>query len=692
MKISNSSKLPKRGYAALLTTLTLSLTIMAFAMSAFRETKQAHQVQSINQVKLDYSQKERAFLRALLDIVPNKVMGGMMPNARTGATINNFAWSQIFTDALARAQADQALDPALRGALGISVDVISANTGDSTFLPNGLVADPTESGHFVFNDVEGGRPSDIALPPRMVFEGGGIGSGGRRRTHPIISLNKRMRSESDFFTEMPYPDISFGYAEQGSNFIAKRNWWAFTLNFGANTAATTGIAPSPRTYLLSIYEVPSQLAVSSSGATTSLGEFDGGQSWDPSNISISGNIYADRARIEDLSQVGSVASRKGVELSASAPSGQMIGGLKERRELRATAASATSTTFYPYSSSSDSGLVSFTPINRGQDFFDFFAGETDQGLPNKNDPRNTDTVSTRVRRRIGPTGWDHYSIGATQTAMRVDVSLVVANNNQIPTRLNIHAKMDNGTDTSQQRCTVGAFWNSPGQPADGPDGDWLLSPAGDDWFLQTQILPNGRPCLALDLEKLPGFLAQIGMDDVTINNSLWIGPNYITTQSDSNGVPPRQASFPSVDTDMALLITKSTDLSAYTNGLTIVTPLRVYFADNFNNVPATPPAGSGITGDWFPPISIYAPEKRFGIQNTSGIIDLSGQIGYLPTDTASADPDDPDNDLHPLDLKDGGTDSVSTANIRATLNEIQRVEDLPPINSMSWLTVIEEIR
>ena len=81
MKISNRSKFHKGGYAALLTTITLSLTIMAFAITAFRETKQSHLVQTRYQVKQYYSQKEEALLRALLDIVPNYAMRGMMANS-----------------------------------------------------------------------------------------------------------------------------------------------------------------------------------------------------------------------------------------------------------------------------------------------------------------------------------------------------------------------------------------------------------------------------------------------------------------------------------------------------------------------------------------------------------------------------------------------------------------------------------
>ena len=180
---------------------------------------------------------------------------------------------------------------------------------------------------------------------------------------------------------------------------------------------------------------------------------------------------------------------------------------------------------------------------------------------------------------------------------------------------------------------------------------------------------------------MPNFLNLATADDITINNSIWIGPNYGYTGVD-------QASYPSLDTDVALLIDKSADLSAYTNGFTIITPLRVYFRDDFNDVPVTPaPAGATLdaNGDWYPPISVYAPEKRFGIQNTSGNIQIAGQVGYLPTDTAAAT-------VNPLDFKDGGTDTVSPTTIQANLKGISKVEDLPPVNAMSWLTVIEELR
>ena len=687
MKISNRSKFHKGGYAALLTTISLSLTIIAFAITAFRETRASHRVQIRNQVKLDYAQKEQAFLRSLLYIVPNRAMLAMAQNSSGNS--NNLDWNAIFNEAMVQASIDQALDPTEYSNLGITVSAVSANTGDGNFDPQQFVKSPNGSGFFVLPDTDTTRSDTdgnaLDLPPRLSFFNGGNSAS---NSHPIINFNKKLSDTSPLYTQLDYPDIAFGYAQQGSTFIAKRNWWAFTVNFGAETAAITGIAPNPRTYVLSIYEVPTQLAMSSAGATTSLGKFSGGSSWD-ANISIQGSIFTNRAEVEDTNSVGVVASRQGVHLGGSAPSGQAIGGLTERREERAT-----SNTFYRFSSSSDSGLVAFTPINRGAAFFDYFADTTvaqrtsgyyGQGSFSGSTLERDYFASTYNANAVNETSWSEYSLGARQTQMQVEVAQTVGGS-QLPNRLFITARFNNDSITKRQRVSRGnsnnTWWRSPGQSGVSAGGQsWPRTPAGDDWFVQPGTLPNGRDCIELDLEKLPDFLTQITADDASINNSIWIGPNY-----GYGGVD--QASYPSLDTDTALLIKKSTDLSAYVNGLTIITPYRVYFADNFNDTPVVPaPAGATLdaNGNWYPPVSVYAPEKRFGIQNTSGNIQIAGQVGYLPSDTNTAT-------VNPLDLKDGGTNTVTPSSISAQLTGITEVMDLPPVNAMNWLTTIEEIQ
>ena len=687
MKTCNRSKFHRSGYAALLTTISLSLTIIAFAITGFRETRQSHRVQIRNQVKLDYNQKEQAFLRSMLDIVPNYAMRAMMANST--ANSNTLDWNAIFNQAMTQASTDRGLATTDYGALNITATSLSANTGDANFDPRQFVVSPNGSGLFVLPDTDPVRLAPngdvLDLPAQMSFFNGG---GGSSNSHPIVNFNKKLSSTSPLYTKMPYPDIAFGYSQQGANFIAKRNWWAFTVNFGIESAAITGVAPTPRTYVLSIYEVPTQLAMSSAGSTTSLGEFGGGTAWN-SNINIAGSIFATRAQVADTNSVGVVASREGIVLGSSAPAGQTAGGLNERRQLRAT-----TDAFHRFSSSSDSGLVAFTPIDRGAEFFDYFAGTTNAQRTSGHFNMNSLSGSTPFKdyfsdfynpNSINDQSWSSYSLGARQTQMQVSVARTDAGS-QTPNRLFVTARFNNDGQSRRQRAsrgnTGGSWWRAPGQTSETAGGQsWPRTPTGDEWFIQPGTLPNGRPCLQLDLEKIPNFLSQITADDVTINNSIWIGPNYSYPGVDL-------ASYPSLATDCALLITKSTDLSAFTNGLTIVTPYRVYFADNFNDIPVVP-APPGVTldanGEWYPPASVYAPEKRFGIQNVAGNIQIAGQVGYLPGAGNSTT-------INPLDLKDGGTDMVSPAAISAQLTGITEVEDLPPVNAINWLTTIEEVK
>ncbi|MEM9079745.1 MAG: hypothetical protein AAGC74_03530 [Verrucomicrobiota bacterium] len=650
----------KRGYASLLVTITLSLSLMAISLTTLRRTRQMHSAQSTTQVRLDYNQKERAFLRALLDIVPNTSMRLMMHDSENNP--DDYNWETIFTEALNQADINGAMTDAERTSLGLADGLQSANTGDANYSPGGLITCPGGAHPWVFPSTSNSAiPAELAALPMLNYQGN---EDWKDTEYPIISFEKVSAGTGNTYDLIPYPEIQFGYSSQGQNFIAKRNWWAFTLNFGANTSAISGIAPDPRTYVLSIYEVPTQLAISSSGSTTSLGEFEDGTDWN--NISIQGTVYARKASMETLTGMTSVASREGVTRAGVNPlaADAVLGGVADRREFRAT-----NNTFHPYSSSSDSGMVSFTPINRGWDFFDYFAEDDDSN-------------------RVGTTGWHAYTIGAQQTKLKIDVSRVQGASNQLPNRLLFRARYGNDSRNHEQQTSRGAWWNYPGDGRDNSSGTWSPgSPPGDEWPIQSDTLTvNGRPCLTLDLEKLPAFLDSINADPITVNNSLWIGPRYEHSndgRSDNTNVT--KTNFPTLDTDISLIITKSADLSAYTNGFTIITPMRVYFADDFNTVPTTPPAGSGITGDWYPPVSVFSPEKRFGItDDPNGKIELTGQVGYLPSDAISST-------INPLDLKGGGNDAVNAGNITANLLSVQNLADLFPINSMNWMTVIEEV-
>ncbi|NIP96445.1 MAG: hypothetical protein GWO24_24640, partial [Akkermansiaceae bacterium] len=64
--------------------------------------------------------------------------------------------------------------------------------------------------------------------------------------------------------------------------------------------------------------------------------------------------------------------------------------------------------------------------------------------------------------------------------------------------------------------------------------------------------------------------------------------------------------------------------------------------------------------------------------------DFAGQLNYVGKDDTSP--------VRPLDLRSGIDDEVIANNIQADLHSISDVSQLPPINQMNWLVVIEEVR
>ena len=180
------------------------------------------------------------------------------------------------------------------------------------------------------------------------------------------------------------------------------------------------------------------------------------------------------------------------------------------------------------------------------------------------------------------------------------------------------------------------------------------------------------------MEKLPDYLASVGAGALANNNTIFIGQD---PSGDANILEPE---FPSIETETVVVLSDSSDLSPWgSEGMSLVTNLRLYFSDDFNTVPTTPPAGAGITGTFFPPISIFAPEKRFGTTLKVRPVDFTGQVGTLSEGENEA--------FYPLDLKAGTYETVNGALIDADLRPITSPGALPPIFLKNWLVMIEEI-
>ncbi len=148
-----------------------------------------------------------------------------------------------------------------------------------------------------------------------------------------------------------------------------------------------------------------------------------------------------------------------------------------------------------------------------------------------------------------------------------------------------------------------------------------------------------------------------------------------------NNLKVTRPSIPSLATDTALILRGAKDLTSYPLGFSLVTPFRMYLANDINIVSSgTDAAGNEL----FPPLSLFAPEKRFGMREQAINIDFAGQLNYVGKDDTSP--------VRPLDLRSGIDDEVIANNIQADLHSISDVSQLPPINQMNWLVVIEEVR
>ena len=634
----------KPGYISLVAIFGLSSILLLTLISAFRFAVQSQDIQRQSQIRIDYAHREQALLRAVLNAAPNRAMGAMMENSATdGSYWNKVRWRWIFEDSLNQANGEYALKSSEATALGIGSTTISGNSGDGDQGHILDVIDPAEgtniSHPFSFFVTPGINGQTAALgpgyPESLVFTSIASGEDGDK---PVITREKTY-ADGGQYKSIPYPDVHFGYSGQDQTFVAKRNWWAFSVGFGLTSESATGIPFVKKDYVLSIYEVPSQLALGST-TLTYLGQHADGSDW--ANVSVSGSVFASRVATEGSISLERIASRRGVSLSSLSN----VGGVEENTYTGAVPAreqyEAGHSGFFPISSSSDSGLVAFIPINQGISSFDDLTDTTD---PN----------------RVSPTGWNEYSRPALQCAMTLRIEDVVSNLDQTPTQISFTYKVG-GADTTEY-FTKGVNWPSES------------SEEGTVFPFHLDDTDSGRTGIALHVGRMATYLAGVGADSLAINHSLMIGANY---RDNANIIKPN---IPSLLTDNILILRDSGDFTPFTAGFSLVTPFRMYLANDVNIVAS----GTDLSGNpTYPPLSLFAPEKRFGIKDDAVEILFEGQLNYLGKDETAP--------IRPLDLKSGMNDDIVPENIQANLFSISDPSELPPVNQMNWLVTIEEVR
>jgi hypothetical protein len=147
----------------------------------------------------------------------------------------------------------------------------------------------------------------------------------------------------------------------------------------------------------------------------------------------------------------------------------------------------------------------------------------------------------------------------------------------------------------------------------------------------------------------------------------------------------RKPSIPCTDLDYGVILQECADLSDFTKGFSFVTNLRTYIGDDFNVVATTPPAGYTPTGSYFPPVSLFAPEKRYGVDVDPYAVNVAGQFGSLASESSV-------NPVRPIDSKTSSGTALTANRITVNLRPIRHPAELPPITMMNWLVIMEQMR
>jgi hypothetical protein len=194
-------------------------------------------------------------------------------------------------------------------------------------------------------------------------------------------------------------------------------------------------------------------------------------------------------------------------------------------------------------------------------------------------------------------------------------------------------------------------------------------------------LHGSKPVVVVYPERFPKFLELIGADDVSVNHSLSVNVAY------TGDVLLKKPTIPCTDIDYGLLLKECGDLSPFSVGFSLVTNLRLYIADDFNTTTVAPPLDSGIPAPYFPPCSLFAPEKRYGGETNPFRLKITGQMGSLAGD-GGAD----GQSVHLLDMVNASETDVAHDKVEVNLAPITHPAALPPVTMMNWLVVVEERR
>jgi hypothetical protein len=700
------------GFVSYVLVLTTGAILTMLMVLTYQRAIDGQSLERNVQLRLDYSEKEDAILRSIVAITPNRAIRAMQHNSNVSATVSNpLRWRDIFTESLVLANARTAIPSNVLSALNIA-NLKLGNSGDSALATTSTMfkAISPETGYVSvgINRVLTGYPPPLTSSTANTIS--------RDPAYPIITSDKVYGTLAQSGVGLPvatypnfnlltYPRINFGYAKPGDPLVAKRNWWAFSLDVAAQDFALTKLPRPGRDFVLSIYEIPSQLAISAS-SFMSLGQFASGDAWQ--NVTISGGVFAGKAEVEGTTALSALASRRSMSLSTgttiggqSFASNPFTPGVRETYQI-------TQGEFFPVSLASESGRAAFVPLNRGADYFDRLSHSTESNV-------------------LSPTSWNNYTIGALQCAMRLDITQCESAINKTPTTLRFSylkggvrqdlsislntpvvsglpvgyifacnedqtynfdtsvvdlAYGKNGTYAYQIAQTGSVTYDNArfGDPLVGTFKAGYYKPS---YPFEIKTMTSGKICVVVYPQRFAMFLAALNADSLAVNHSLAVNVDYTTA---TGSVWLNKPAIPCTDLDYGVILKECADLTSFTKGFSLVTNLRTYIGDDFNIVQATPPTGyTPASGTYYPPCSLFVPEKRYGVDVNPFGVNWSGQAGSLASETSTTP-------IRPLDSKNMSGNAFAADRITVNLRPIVHPAELPPITMMNWLVVLEERR
>lgn len=632
------------GFAAMPMVASMALLLLLGTTMVFRSSLLRRDQAAQAQLRLDYHEREEALLRALVAVFPQKAIASLKSGY---APSDAHSWAAVFQDSVRAASSQTALPETVVAALNLG-RIRRADVGEHTSaelegwltslsgIP-GQVTPGTTAYEAVFQSPEfaGKVPPLLAAP---------VGLADADAVRPVVGLDKVYPSQAPGlladvarfprYNLIAYPNIRFGYAKPGDPFVAKRNWWAFTVNFGGSLGRA-------KHYILSLYEVPSQLPIEGA-AFTEIGRHLDGTAW-AAGITIDGGVYGDSLLMNASHGASRLAGRRDIEMESEIElAGTSVGGDFDDPGVREQLMASTGSRSLPVALSANSGRVVFFPIPTGPAFLD--------------------------RAASGPGPWDSYVGGGNSCQVTVEAVSMVSYEDQTPVVLRIRFQGANG---SAQEVVLRRGENWP----------TILEAGGDILPFQTELTNSERSCVTFYPSVFNAWVQSQGGASVEVNRSF-----HFSTVASADPLTVRPFSSPPAAEDMCVILRKGKDLTEYTSGLSIVAPLRVYLGDDLNAVAApAAPEGSGLPEGavFYPPMSIFAAELRVGTTPFNRPFSHFGQIGTL----AAAGPEV----WRPLDVRSGTDEAVHSDGIEAELSPLRSPAELPPVHQMNWLVVIEEI-